>query len=138
MPAILMLTLQRFRGGKKNEDVVKFPLKGLSLEEYCAKTPGTSASTEEHSVYDLFGVINQVGSLLSGHYTAKCFNEEANCWYNFDDSRVNKIETTVKQDENEEEFWKEIEENIVTEKAYVLFYRKRGLQEAIEKREGYE
>ena len=66
------------------------------------KTPGTSASSEEQPVYDLFGVINQIGSLFSGHYTAKCFNEEADCWYNFDDSRINKIEPKVKQEENEE------------------------------------
>lgn len=35
LPAILMLTLQRFRGGRKNEDIVDFPIRGLDLGPYC-------------------------------------------------------------------------------------------------------
>lgn len=86
----------------------------------------------------MFGVINQIGSLFSGHYTAKCFNEEANCWYNFDDSRINKIETKASPDSDEPAYLDELAQNIVTEKAYVLFYRRRDLLETVEKREGYD
>ena len=130
-----MLTLQRFRSGKKNEDIVKFPLKGLDLSDYLEKQPGTE---EAIPLYDLFGVINQVGSLSSGHYTAKCFNEEADCWYNFDDSRINKLETKDDATTSPSSVQDDIEAQLVTSKAYVLFYKQRSLAETLNTKEDYE
>ena len=34
--------------------------------------------------YELVGVVNHIGSLMYGHYTAMVKREE---WYNYDDSR---------------------------------------------------
>lgn len=91
LPPILMLTLQRFRGGKKNEDIVEFPLKGLDMSPYCMLDQETKDQHPEEYTYDLFGVINQIGSLFFGHYTAKAYNEEADSWYDFNDSTVTKM-----------------------------------------------
>lgn len=34
VPNILILTLQRFKNGIKNQDLIKFPLKGLDMQKY--------------------------------------------------------------------------------------------------------
>jgi len=45
-----------------------------------------------------------------GHYTAYCKNFKNNKWYDFDDSTVTEIN----------------EEDLVTNAAYVLFYKRRN------------
>ncbi len=59
-------------------------------------------------MYDLFAVTNHFGSLNGGHYTAfgKNINDQ---WYNFNDSSVSSANKS----------------NIVSEAAYLLFYRRR-------------
>lgn len=136
LPPVLMLALQRFRGGRKNEDIVKFPLRGLDLSEYYSSPEPTRASNGEN-VYDLFAVINQIGSLFSGHYTAKCFNEEADEWYDFNDSTVTKMEMECK-DKDSEEYVSQLAEKIVTDKPYVLFYKRRGIDEQLVTKEDYD
>ena len=59
-------------------------------------------------MYDLFAVTNHFGNLNGGHYTA--FGKNINGqWYNFNDSSVSSANTS----------------NIVSEAAYLLFYRRR-------------
>ncbi len=60
-------------------------------------------------IYDLYGVVNHYGTMSGGHYTAYCQNFITKEWYEFDDSRVSKA--TPKE--------------VVSEAAYVLFYRLR-------------
>ena len=67
----------------------------------------------EDMLYDLYGVVNHSGSLNFGHYTAQAFNTESNKWHNFNDSMVSEVKGNLQED-------------IVTPRAYVLFYRKRG------------
>jgi ubiquitin C-terminal hydrolase len=59
-------------------------------------------------VYDCFGVVNHYGSHYFGHYTAYVQNNGN--WYTYDDSSVHRIDDP---------------KSIVTEAAYVLFYRRR-------------
>lgn len=66
-------------------------------------------------MYDLFAVTNHFGSLNGGHYTAFGKNINGN-WYNFNDSSVSNASTS----------------NIVSEAAYLLFYRRREQADKIE------
>lgn len=147
LPPIMIFTLQRFKNGVKNQDHVDFPISGLNMSKYLNKqNPNYSA---EESIYDLYGVINHFGSLNFGHYTANCYNEQAQAWFNFNDSSVTKIVEpgsgnfgSSLYDDNPHKLEHEsqvsevgskpnhsspyIREQIVTPAAYVLFYIKRG------------
>jgi len=63
-------------------------------------------------VYECFGICNHSGGLLGGHYT--CFVKNANGkWYHFNDTNVQEVQHL---------------ENLITPKAYCLFYRKKVMQ----------
>lgn len=59
-------------------------------------------------IYDLYGVINHSGSNYAGHYTAYAKTDGA--WHYYDDERVTPVRDTS---------------DIVSERAYVLFYKLR-------------
>ena len=59
----------------------------------------------EESLYCLFGVINHIGSLESGHYYSYILNNDS--WYEFNDRIVQLIDN-----------------DFDTSNAYILFYRK--------------
>lgn len=59
-------------------------------------------------LYDCIGVINHYGTMSFGHYTA--YAKNGGEWYTFDDSTVTKMSNP---------------EGIVTEAAYVIFYKRR-------------
>lgn len=73
-------------------------------------------------------MINQIGSLSFGHYTAKAFNEEADSWFDFNDTTVTKMTIDI-EDKTSEEYCKAVADKVVTERAYVLFYKKRGIDD---------
>ena len=75
------------------------------MNKYC--------QSEEPLIYDLFGVVNHSGTLNFGHYTAQCFNEVHQKWFNFNDSMVSPVGE---------------QSDIVTPRAYVLFYKRRGFK----------
>ena len=60
-------------------------------------------------IYDCFAVSNHYGNMGFGHYTAYAQNPVTNSWYEFDDSRVSKMDG----------------KDVATPGAYNLFYRKR-------------
>lgn len=115
-PKILILHLKRFKtskinsigtyyytsGSSKISNFVEFPLKELNLSHYI--------KSKNSGIYDLFAVSNHYGGLYGGHYTASCLNFMDGKWYEFNDSMTEIIGDTDK---------------IVSEAAYVLFYRKR-------------
>ena len=100
---IVILHLKRFRNNRKIETLVDFPIENLDLTKFLPQKKDTKY------IYDLFAVANHIGGLQGGHYYAYCKNCKDNEWYEFNDSSVDKI------DKNK----------IVTENAYVLFYKKR-------------
>lgn len=63
----------------------------------------------EPLLYELIGVIEHRGGMGAGHYTAKCKNEITQKWYHFDDEHVSE----------------EIEQNILSNNAYILFYKRK-------------
>jgi len=103
LPKVLIIVLKRFmNNGNKINSKVDFPLKNLNLSKYCV------GYKKNNNIYDLIAVSNHTGSLQGGHYYAYCkMNDDK--WYNFNDNTV----TTLDED------------NIVSSKAYCLFYKKK-------------
>ena len=106
-PKILIIQIKRFSQINKINTKVDFPLKDLDISKYIL-----SQTKNKNIKYDLFAVANHYGSLHFGHYTAFCLNSINNKWYEFNDSCVREINDETK---------------IVTQNAYVLFYRQKGL-----------
>lgn len=86
-------------------ELVDFPTNGLDIAPYI-KMDYKAAGVQP--VYDLYGVSNHFGSLNGGHYTAYGKNIDGK-WYNFNDSSVSSSN----------------ENSVVTDAAYLLFYRRR-------------
>ncbi|RLN50233.1 hypothetical protein BBJ29_005717 [Phytophthora kernoviae] len=131
LPDLVMVQLKRFQylenqHKQKVRALVDFPLKGLDFSRWM----GHQAQAES-SVYDLYAVANHVGGLTRGHYTAFCrydadfpesttlftasdSNADVQCpelWFRFDDEKVSEIAPG----------------DVVTDAAYVLFYKRRTL-----------
>lgn len=113
-PDILLLCLKRFdyceaRGRLvKLTQMVDYPIEGLDLSRYCAHIGGN----KDDSIYDLFAVCYHHGyGPKLGHYTSTVKSPEGD-WVEFNDawSRDTHIRTVVDKD------------------AYLLYYRKRGLE----------
>ncbi|CAM9329312.1 unnamed protein product, partial [Heterosigma akashiwo] len=114
VPNILVLVLKRFEFrnalfSNKDETFVDFPIDGLDMSRYCE---GEDAAVP--ALYDLFAVSNHMGRLGFGHYTAfaRDFTDQglSSQWHLYDDSSVRPVS----------------EDNIRSQAAYMLFYRRRG------------
>ena len=107
-PTILIICLKRFSyTGRKNCNLVTFPLKDLKLNKYII-------GYNRNTVYDLYGICNHSGFTSGGHYTSFVKNKQ-NDWYLFND----KIISSIPQNK--------IEEYLITNKAYCLFFRQKNL-----------
>ncbi|KAF1332398.1 Ubiquitin-specific protease, partial [Globisporangium splendens] len=141
LPDLVMVQLKRFQyfenqHRQKVRAFVDFPIDGLDFSKWMGgsntttTTTNTSAASSPENVYDLYAVVNHVGGLTRGHYTASCrydraFEESAkvfamshdaevplnDLWYRFDDERAVEIAAG----------------DVVTDAAYVLFYKRRTL-----------
>jgi ubiquitin carboxyl-terminal hydrolase 4/11/15 len=110
MPSILVIHLKRFsyyRGvfREKLESFVDFP-HDLDLT---GKVKSCDSNTP--LVYELYAISNHFGGLGGGHYTAYCKHRDGK-WYQYDDSHVSEVSS----------------ESVKTRSAYVLFYKKKGLE----------
>ena len=90
---------------------VNFPLEGLDISKYLHKS-----SKCENKIYDLFAINNHTnfnkfgfGGISFGHYYSYCKNITNNKWYNYNDESVDEIST----------------DKIITNDAYILFYKIR-------------
>jgi hypothetical protein len=101
-PEILILSLQRINesNNSKLRYLVNFP-QNLDINEFVDQDCGFARECKYH----LFAVINHVGSINSGHYTAIIKNSKKE-WIICDDSSVYKIE----------------EKRVMHANAYILFY----------------
>ena len=112
-PKILVITLQRFQTNyssgqdqihiSKKTDLVDFPIENLDLSKYVV---GYNA---RKYIYDLYGVVNHIGDVEGGHYTAFVLGQDKT-WYHCNDDRIEMV-----QDPRQ----------IITPMAYVFFYRIR-------------
>ncbi|CAG9314363.1 unnamed protein product [Blepharisma stoltei] len=123
VPDILIIHLKRFRYNKNRLEkicnTINFPLESLDISSWMLsseKTVGNTVSTtRENCMYDLFAVVNHSGgSVEGGHYTCYCLHktEEKSTWLYFDDDRVYSVT-------------EDAEKEIVTSRAYILFYRRQ-------------
>jgi len=106
LPKILFILFKRFapNGKTKINNVIDFPINNLDLSQFvCGYKPHTYK-------YDLFGVCNHSGGLLGGHYTAYVKNKH-NEWIHYNDTRWEIVKNP---------------KDIITAKAYCLFYRKKN------------
>ena len=88
---------------KKIDSFIEFPINELDLRNYVI------GPEKNQAIYDLYGIIEHSGGLSMGHYIAICKN--SNTWINYNDSIV-----SIRKDKN-----------VVTKNAYILFYKKRLL-----------
>lgn len=89
------------------------------MSKYCKD----SSQDPSDMIYDLYGVVNHFGGLNAGHYTANCFNEVYQKWYNFNDSQVSETYRGIGKPS-----MSDLKPDIVRSSAYVLFYKRRGFQ----------
>jgi ubiquitin C-terminal hydrolase len=122
LPKVLCLHLKRFDAAlnRKIENFVSFPANGLNmgslLSHWCEVTGMESSTyeteevvaTEPSIIYDLFGTVNHIGTMKSGHYVANVKVDDQ--WYSCNDQIVCNVsqEYVLKSDG-----------------AYVLFYIRR-------------
>ena len=111
-PNYLIIHLKRFRirngikgqqFGRKNEVFISYPINNFDLSDYVI------GPNKKKAIYNLYGVVEHFGSLSQGHYIAKCKNFGK--WYLFNDQECD-----------------EINDNIVSKNAYLLFYKRKGLE----------
>ena len=103
-PTILVIDLKRFTSNNlKDQRMVSFPV-NLDLSPYAIGYAPDSYK------YELYGVCNHSGNVMGGHYTAFIRNANGR-WYHMNDTSVSEI----------------CESEIITVKAYCLFYRKKSV-----------
>ncbi|KRX00231.1 hypothetical protein PPERSA_10730 [Pseudocohnilembus persalinus] len=119
LPNILVMHLKRFYFQKgfleKLDNFVNIPKKSLSLSPWI--TEQKQKTQQNNQIYDLYGIVNHIGNGSGGHYTAyvqvkKEDSQNNQKWVQFDDENVTYI------DEN----------NLISNKSYMLFYKKREIQ----------
>ena len=113
-PPRICLLFSSYGFREKNNTQIDFPF-DLDLKDYVInpKLPDdwdTKAAEIPQVNYELFAVSNHFGSMTGGHYTAYAKNHFSQKWYNFNDSSVSEV-----TDESE----------IISDAAYVLFYRRK-------------
>jgi ubiquitin C-terminal hydrolase len=109
LPETLIVTFKRFKhldlrsGPTKITKHIDFPTI-LNLNKY------KLVDRDSETTYQLYGIINHEGSINNGHYYSFCrnLNNDDTNWYCFNDRNVFKIN----------------ESNLITSKAYMLFYKK--------------
>lgn len=109
-PDILVVHLKRFSSSGYRRDkldiLVDFPVEGLDLTERVIEQ-----EDGKQEIYDLIAVDDHWGGLGGGHYTAFAKNFMDGEWYEFNDTSASKQKDTAR---------------IVTNAAYLLFYRRRS------------
>lgn len=107
LPETLIIHLRRFKkvhhsfgaSFSKIKSLVNFPM-NLNVNKFMFEP------SQIHS-YELYAVSNHMGNCGGGHYTAYC-KTVSGVWYLFDDEDTRKVK----------------ENDVITESAYILFYRK--------------
>ena len=77
--------------------------------------------------YELIGFIEHIGGSKSGHNIALCKNFFDDKWYEYNDDEVRRVECFNIKNE---------EEKLVTKNGFLFFYKKLGIYENIETKDG--
>ena len=121
LPDVMVVHLSRFyytsHSKEKLTALVQFPVRGLDMSPWVNSHHRHGEPRRKAAVYDLFGVVNHMGGLGGGHYTAyvqmggSAVGEPAR-WFSMNDATVTEVAD---------------EASVVTKFAYLLFYRKREM-----------
>jgi len=104
LPKILIIDIKRFNVKiMKLQQLLNFPINDFNLSKYVI------GYNSNNYIYDLFGVCNHSGGVSGGHYTS-FIKDDNGFWYLCNDTQVTQILDTSQ---------------IITPKAYCLFYRKK-------------
>ncbi|KJE90982.1 Usp8 protein, variant 2 [Capsaspora owczarzaki ATCC 30864] len=102
LPPVLLIHFKRFYYDgpwrDKLHHYVEFPLDNLDMNPHVihsARRPSTDARIPI-APYHLYAVSNHEGTMEGGHYIASCRNPISRQWYQFDDSVVRRLTTSVK------------------------------------------
>ena len=133
LPRIFMFVLKRFEFNYqtmqkiKINDYYEFPLI-LDMNKYTEKY--LSQNISEDNMYKLKSIIIHTGTCESGHYYSYILDEKSNDWYEFNDTRVQKINITTLDVEayGKKEIINDANGNAIevenVRNAYILFYEK--------------
>jgi len=121
LPVVACFHLKRFEHtatGTRNKITtqVSFPYQ-LDMKPFMASTrnrSGEGKGESEEYKYELFAVVNHLGTLQSGHYT--CFIRQNITWFRCDDALITKASI----------------EQVLSSEAYLLFYHKKTIRFADE------
>ena len=88
LPEYLFIVFKRFKYiskySTKIETLISFPFEDLKLDDYLMQ------KNKKNKKYDLYAVINHIGSLSQGHYF--CNIKQGNKWIRYEDSYVEEDE----------------------------------------------
>jgi hypothetical protein len=105
-PSYLIIALKRFKFTKmykrKIDCLIDYPIYDLDMSNYLVNY---SANNIGSALYDLYGVINHMGSLGSGHYTSVM--KQGAKWIKYDDAHAQEIDESL----------------IKTSNSYILIYK---------------
>jgi ubiquitin C-terminal hydrolase len=112
LPNVLIIKFNRFQyremnGAYVSEKIngcVTYPITDLDVGNYI------SSPLIGQTVYDLYAVSCHLGSLNAGHYYAICYNDVINSWIRYNDEQMMILTDP---------------ENVVSNDAYILFYKKK-------------
>jgi ubiquitin carboxyl-terminal hydrolase 4/11/15 len=107
LPKLFIICLKRFSTEthhfSKNNILIDFPIENMDMEEY------VEGPEKKKSQYELYAVCQHYGNIYGGHYTSLCKNYFYKKWFLYNDDYVNEFN----------------EKKIVSEAAYILFYRRK-------------
>ena len=116
-PIVLVIQLKRFirmMRSTKDSRFVHFPITDLDISRMIADENKNDSKCYK---YDLYSVINHVGSIDGGHYYSYCKDEDTDQWFKCNDEEVSALSNTVSNERN----------SIVTPSAYLLFYIRQDM-----------
>lgn len=93
----------------KVDSEVKFPIEELDINEYKSEF-----SFYPNVKYELYGVVQHMGSLNGGHYISYTQNPINNLWYEYNDSSVQQIPND------------KLASEIENSRSYILFYKRKS------------
>ena len=96
-------------GAIKLEKPVSYPLETMDLTSYLSGP----LQSDNQAKFDLYGVVNHVGTVGGGHYTSYSMHHEKKTWVQYDDHMT---DTEMKPGDRAGD----------EASAYVLFYKKKG------------
>jgi len=84
----MVLQIKRFSYGKFSKQKLNNRVKVPSVLNLSKVIAYNHHSSVKDPVYELVGVVNHMGEINYGHYTADCKNPINGRWYCFNDSSV--------------------------------------------------